>query len=131
MIESAVRTRLLGSAALAGLGVTRIEAAPANQPLVPPMITYQRIASTTSRTMEGLAGPHRPRIQIDCWATSYVTAKQMAEAVRQSLEGWRQAAGANEAIRGTFLDGDRDLYEPDTKLHRVSSDFFVWAAAAA
>ena len=83
-----------------------------------PAISYQRISSQPHVSMGGFCNLDNPRIQIDCWATSYSDAKGMAEAVRDAM----MSASAFNALEIS----DQDLFEPDLEIYRVSIDFSCW-----
>lgn len=83
-----------------------------------PAMSYQRISSQPQVSMGGFCNLDNPRIQIDCWATSYSAVKGMAEAVRDAM---MSAAGFN-----ALEISDQDLFEPDLEIYRVSIDFSCW-----
>lgn len=83
-----------------------------------PAMSYQRISSQPQASMGGFCNLDNPRIQIDCWATSYSAVKGMAEAVRDAM----MSAAAFNALEIS----DQDLFEPDLEIYRVSIDFSCW-----
>ena len=83
-----------------------------------PAISYQRISSQPQTSMGGFCNLDNPRIQIDCWATSYSAVKGMAEAVRDAM----MSSPAFNALEIS----DQDLFEPDLEIYRVSIDFSCW-----
>lgn len=83
-----------------------------------PAMSYQRISSQPQTSMGGFCGLDNPRIQIDCWATSYSAVKELAEAVRDAM----MSASAFNALEIS----DQDLFEPDVEIYRVSIDFSCW-----
>jgi len=74
-----------------------------------------------------------PRVQVDCYGTTFAQAKALARAIRDTLE----AGGTQGSIRFTpsLLEAERGPMIEDVgggrKAHRVSMDFFVWFSPAA
>jgi len=56
-------------------------------------------------------------MQIDCWATSFETVKDLANKMRQVVDS--ATAFASNLI------SDQDLYEDEINVYRVSMDFFI------
>lgn len=83
-----------------------------------PAVTYQVVDKPRIDTasLSGHNSRIRARVQVDCWATTYAQAKSLATATRNALLS---------AFTALNLD-DRDLYEDDTHIYRVSADFSVW-----
>lgn len=96
----------------------------APQKTPPPYIVLNRIGGRRDYHMQGASGLVASRVQIDCYATTYLDAKTLARAVAAILSGYR--AGA---IQGAFLDSERDLPASDSgevnHLFRVSLDFMI------
>jgi hypothetical protein len=63
------------------------------------------------------------RIQIDCWSTSVDEARAVADAIRSLFHYYERHNISG--IQGVFITDEREDYEPDTLLHRVSSDYLV------
>jgi Protein of unknown function (DUF3168) len=132
MMEAAIRSLLLADSAVTTLVGTRICPLVLPQKPTLPAITYQRISGQTQYTHDGPALA-RPRVQIDCWASDYDTAKSLAAAAAAVLSGFKGISSGVE-IEGVFSAGCREFYEAETRpapLYRVSSDYFIWLAAPA
>lgn len=87
---------------------------------VKPYATYFRVASSEDVTLDdngGIGNASNTRIQIDVWADSYGDAQAKAALVETALKGW----GVENII-----ESEQDMYEPETKLHRVMLDVSVW-----
>jgi len=102
--------------------------APQNSTL--PYIVYTVISDVRVQSMTGLSGLASPRIQFDCFASTYGGAKAVAEAVKVALAGYADTIGS-VAINGILLVDDSDLFEPPASgasvgTYRVSMDFIVW-----
>lgn len=90
-----------------------------------PALTHQRVSGVRELTHDGPDGVVWCRLQIDTWASSFVSATQLADAVRRVLDGFRGLAGEVTVQRAELL-ADRHLHEADLNLYRVSQDFGIW-----
>ena len=120
---------LTGNAGVSALVSDRVGPAPLPQDSEQPAVTYQIISRTAQYTHRGPAGLTRPRIQVDCWSTTYSESQQLAEQVRLALSGFRGQMG-DVSVSGLFQEGAIDLHEPEANLFRVSMDFLGWVAEA-
>lgn len=126
-VEYALRAALLGTPAVVALVSDRIGPEPLPQKPAMPAITYQLVSGVRWTGRAKPLGLARPRIQIDCWAVDYSQVKALAAAVQSAL---CPEHGLSGVFAGVEIDvitpaGERDIYEPDTGLRRVSADFFV------
>jgi hypothetical protein len=113
MVEAQIKTALKGNTA-AGDNVFAL--------ILPhdglrPAITYQVITEAPINSFQGSSGLDRVRLQIDSWAKTYDAALQLEDQIRPLME----AAGF-KGLRETR----RSEFEEDTKLYRVSADYWVW-----
>lgn len=120
MLESKLYTALSGSTKITVTSSvsTRIYPLIVPQESAMPAITYARVSGGQQNDLTGYSGLENPRIQIDCWATSYKEIKTIAENVHAVL----YAATTFKAI----LVSDMDFYESDVELYRESMDFKIW-----
>jgi len=130
MIEYAVRRQLLDDPTVAAIVGDRIYplTIPQGEPL--PVITYSVVA-TDEDNQEGDADTlARARVQLDCWATTYKQANDLARAVRLALPTTTGAIGSGtnrvEGVSIIPIETGRQLYEPDTGYYRVMLEFYVW-----
>lgn len=92
-----------------------------------PAITYQQISGPRGHDMQGAIGLTKARYQINCWAASYAKAKELAEAVRLTLDGYSSSGTinvvhlANEGDMPETLPGEDLLTRYGKRL-----DLFVW-----
>lgn len=85
-----------------------------------PAVTTQVIFTQGANDLDGEDGDLlNKRVQIDCWAESYDAARTLAETVRARMK-------TEAASFASLMLSDQDLFEPDTKLSRVSMDFSCW-----
>jgi hypothetical protein len=93
-----------------------------------PAVTYQVISATRTPTM--LHGDNLPskRIQIDAYSLDSSEAQAVVDAIREVFQFFvRGTIGDSPGIfvAGVFADTEQQLYEPDTKLYRVSIEFRI------
>ena len=90
-----------------------------------PAITYQRISGASEQSMTGASGLAHPRIQLDCWGSTYKDVTVLREVLRQVLQGFRGQLGTI-FINGVIYVNDQDFYEWETKTFRTSTDVKIW-----
>lgn len=83
-----------------------------------PYIVYSKVIGLPNNTLDGVAGTERHRFQIDVYATTYLQAKTVREQLKAAMAA---APFANIEIE------NQDFYESETKLHRIRSDWSIWA----
>jgi hypothetical protein len=86
-------------------------------PVTTPYIVYQRISANSENVLSGSTGLINTRLQIDCYAKTYVDALALAAQVDTLMSGWSVQNVSNPA---------QDAFEPDVRLHRVILDYSVW-----
>jgi hypothetical protein len=92
-----------------------------------PAITYTVIDKVCENTSTGYDESGTMRIQIDCWATSYASAKALAYQVRKSLSGWGESSTGTRVSR-CHLQSEQDMAADldeggDDGVHAVQLDF--------
>jgi uncharacterized protein DUF3168 len=129
-MEEALIALLLGDTALAALIAQRIF--PASRPQASPLpaVTLQRIGGGPLYADDGEVGLEEARLQIDCWGSTYTSAKQVARAVTRRLSGFDGPVGIT-VFQSIELDAERDLREPGSNAadypFRASLDFIIWS----
>lgn len=84
-----------------------------------PALTYQVIDSTSPQQFSGSTNLDNPRIQINSWARTLTEATQVAQQVRDALDGHIDAT-----MGATFLnEGDLPPAEDRRGIHQ---DFSIW-----
>ena len=63
-----------------------------------------------------------PRYQFSCMSPRYLEAKTVAAEIRNALQRFKGNMGGTRVIQGVW-DGAREIYEPDTKLYHIATDF--------
>lgn len=91
-----------------------------------PAISYNQVSGVRLRNIpNGPTGRAMPRITINSWAERYSAAKDLADAVRIRLDGFRGIMGSTDVGRVT-LDNEFDDFaeEAGTKgVHRILQDY--------
>lgn len=126
-LEDALYQRLAADETIDGLGPD-IHRSWRPQTQTGDCITFQRISTTPYQDNQGAIDVEVARVQVDVWASQQSTARAIAEAVKDSLDGWAQASGP--AINMTKLESDRDMEEPPrtgkgSPEWRVSQDYVI------
>jgi hypothetical protein len=129
-LRPALRAFLLGDASIfdavgGALPVPRIFPVVLPQGVKDPSIVYTRISGQGDHHMQGASGLARPRYQIDAYARKAEDANALADLVKARLDGFRGAMGAVN-VQGVFFETERDDYQAESELHRVSRDYFIW-----
>ncbi|MGP3699193.1 DUF3168 domain-containing protein [Rhodobacter sp. NSM] len=122
-MEEALRALLLASSGVTALAGTRVNFGSHSQGAGFPYVVLNTISDREGLTISGPDGMQQARVQIDCYAKTYMAAKQLSRAVRAVLHGH-----SGGGFQGVFLDGTRDQREPgdDTaRPYRVSLDFLT------
>lgn len=95
---------------------------PQNESL--PAITYFVDEDLPEPILDGSSSLRVSRFNVDCWSHKYTEAHALADAVEAVLVGFTGVFGTDNAghIR---LERRFDLFETETKLYRVSMQFFI------
>lgn len=115
-LESTLYSTMTADLGITTLVSTRIYPLRAPQPVTRPYITYQRITTNPVSSLNGNMYTVKATIQIDAWADSYATARDIYDAVKAYLMS--DPAG----IAAALLIDSRDFYEQETRLYRASLD---------
>lgn len=93
-----------------------------------PYCVVTRISGRRDNHMTGPSGLVESRIQINCYADTYTSAKTAARAVQAAVNGYR-GTFAGKQFQGAFIDGERDLpneSEAGAARFAVSFDLRIW-----
>jgi hypothetical protein len=129
--------RLEDDATVGTSAANRIYPAGAEQGAARPYITFQLISGGTVNDMApNASATFEARLQINCWADTYGAAVTLANAVRSSLNGWRNTA-LTPKVQSCLLDeaGEGDTFDgpfdgTDTRLYGRRMDFHLWYATS-
>lgn len=125
-LRPGLRTYLLADGAISSaVGGERVYSLVLPQGQKLPSIVYSKISNIGDHHMQGPSGLARPRMQIDCYALTQDAAVELAQMVKERMDGF-QGDMDTVNVLGVFFDLDRDLYDDPSGLFRVSQDYLVW-----
>lgn len=128
-MEEALRSLLASVSGVTSLVSTRIYWGQAPQSVDSAFIAMNVISAPRDYKMSGSTGLRSTRVQLDCWADKYSTAKTIARAVEAAVSGYSGTVSST-VLQGIFIDNERDDETPDTgdtkTRFRTSLDLIVW-----
>lgn len=89
-----------------------------------PFIVFTIENDEDQQILDGVSGTRDGRFIVDCYSARYLTADQLATAVKSALIGHRGTFGA-ETAEHIRKERELDLFEDDTELYRVNLQFFI------
>lgn len=116
------------------LAAGRVYALRAPQNSTAPFIIFQRIDSERWRAINGPSGIAQVTIQVDCYASTYYAAKELAAEIEEILDGYRGTVSWGEGspqefvrIGGVSLQNDSDLLDQTEEpfLYRNTATYLV------
>lgn len=90
-----------------------------------PCVVYDRVNVRRQQKFCGTDGLVRSTFQLDCYAATYLAAKNVAAATRAALVDFRGMMGA-DTVKAVHLDFEFDGLDADPGLYRVVQRFTVW-----
>lgn len=131
-MEEALRSRLRANAGIAALVGVRVDWIERPQGSGLPALTLQIVSPGRDYTYDGASGTASPRVQADCWGSTYLEAKQLSRALIAAMEPRATQGGVK--FGPSFIDAARDMppeeLDGGTKVYRVSLDIIVWNSPA-
>ena len=128
-MEEDIRTRLLATSGVTALVGQRVYCGSRPQGAVLPDVIINRISGAPIYTDDGESGLAEARLEIECWGTTYASAKNVARAVIASLSAFFGTVG-DTTFQYILLDAERDLREGGANsseyLFRTQLDFNCW-----
>lgn len=128
-IDESLVDILEAASAVTALASTRIYPLYARQTAVKPFIVYQRISSVREHSHSGPSSLARPRFQFRCAANTYGEARQLADAVRGALDGYKGTVASVEIGSITFeneIDVEEVADDSQSTVYSSILDFYVW-----
>lgn len=122
---SALRTRLLAASPVSAI-TTRIYWGEVPQGAALPYVRLNTISDPLDEHLKGYTDTQRPRVQADCFASTYATARDLAAKIIAALALPATAGGV--AFNRIKAEGPRDLGEDVDGIgfvHRASVDLLV------
>lgn len=126
-MDESLRAFLLGYPGITAEVADRVGPDPLPQGETLPAITFMDVSNTGSLSNDGPDCTTRARYQVSHWATTKEAAGRVERATRQVLNGFSGAWGGGVQVMGVFGRMTRALYEPETRLWRVVSDYQIVA----
>ena len=128
-MEEAVISLLLDDAGVAALVSTRVYPGSRVQGSALPAVVINRVSGAPVYTDDGESGLSQARLQVDCWGTTYSSAKGVARAVKAVLSAYNGAVD-DAVFQNVLLDAERDLREGGGNASeypfRTGLDFIFW-----
>lgn len=127
-IEKVLNDFMLADAAVAGLADTRMYPVKLPPSAVFPAITYFRVSTDRDETLDGPTGRAGARIQTSAWGNTYAEAKQLAEAIRLRLNGYRgpMTDGTDTVdVKRVSLITENDLHDDARDVFQVVQDWLI------
>ena len=95
-----------------------------------PAITYAKVSGPRIEHMGGKTGLEYPRVQINCWASTYSAAKALADKVRIAMDAYSGTWGS-DTIRACILQDEADFIDesPELEARRIfgiRQDYEIW-----
>lgn len=127
-MEEALRARLVSTAAVTAL--VQAKSIVWGKRIGLPAVALFLVAGRPDYHLKGRSGLASSVVQVDCWASSYVAARNLAAAVRQALDG-----ATADPLRGLSIEAERSTSETGdgapgatgpSDFYRVSLDVRVW-----
>ena len=91
-----------------------------------PCVVFNRGGVSRQVRYCGTDGILQTSVTLDCYATSYTAARELARVVRESLIDFRGLLGGLLAVRAASLDNEFDLLDIEPGLFRVSQSWTIW-----
>lgn len=128
-MEEQLRALIAGDTGVVDLVGKAVHWRLAPQSAAVPFVNLSVISGERDYHMLGASGLVNSRVQVDCWADRYSTAKAIARAVESAVSGFVGAMGAI-TFDGIMIDAERDDDFPATgdtgTRFRVSLDLNIW-----
>lgn len=128
-MEEAFIAHLLAASGVTDIASTRVFPFSRQQGSALPAITVQRISGAPLYADDGETGLENVRMQVDCWAMTYGSAKLLGRAATDAFSAFSGTVSGVE-FQFVTLEAERDEREVGANaaeyLYRVSLDFEVW-----
>lgn len=127
-IRPALREFLLGDTNIASLVAARVFPVVMPQGTKLASVVYTRVSGAGDYHMQGRSGYVRPRIQVAGWAPKADEAVNLANAVKDRLDGFTGVMGSGLGqvrVQGVFQSDEREMYDDFVQMFGVLRDFFV------
>lgn len=116
--------RLTAAPAVSALVGTRVFPSELPQEEAVPALVYSVVYDRPESTLTGVAAEllRAARVQVDAYARTYTAAKALEAAVTSALADLSEPSPGLSVVQ----DSARDLFDHETRFHRVLMEFTVW-----
>lgn len=125
MIAPGIRLAILANATVLATVVDRCYFVKLPQKPTYPAITVELISGDLNNCLNELPALTWSRVRVNCWATTYEAAVELAAAVETALNG-QTITVSGLLIRSVVADGMRDFYEPEVEAYYATQDYRIW-----
>ena len=126
MIEQSIFEILTQDNSISALVNTRVYPAKAiPQQAIYPLIAWQRIAGLPEQSLSGPNALEQTTIEIVCLAATHLAAAELADAVQEFLDGYKDSTILSAALQ-QYADVPSLQQEDKRTLFGVSLEFMVW-----
>lgn len=119
-IETAICSHLISRPSVSGKISSRMYPLKLPQNPTYPAVVYRKISGSRHHDIDIAM----PRIQYSCFASKYLDAKDLADAIRKELQRYKGYL-SGIPIKQIVFEGEQDFYEQDTKVYHVAIDFKI------
>lgn len=128
--EAVLRSALIANATVSGLIGTRIYPVLAPAAAQLPLVTWRRSGIVRAQTLGGPMGVPQVSVEYSIFASTYETAREIADAMRVTLDGYGGTVD-NTTVRQTALDNESDefvqLQGSDLPaVYQITQSYDVW-----
>jgi len=126
MLESGLISLLKANAGVSSLVATRMYPVLLPDKSTLPAVTYRTLSSLPTYTLTGALGMTTNRIEYTAWATSYLTAKAIIEAIVEALDNYTGTLADGTFVSRIWRTGSAvDSFEAEGNLYTCSIDFRI------
>lgn len=110
-----VRNILVAASGVTALVGQRISPVMRAQEETLPCVVLSLVAAAPTNILKGVPTLDSNRVQVDCFGSTYASARAVADACRAALEA-----------ADVVMDSEFESFEPDVDEYRVTQDWLVW-----
>jgi len=122
-LSEALYSYISANVGVAALQSTRVYALFLPQKPTYPASTYRLISSVPWQSRDD-KDFQRARVQIDCYASTYLAVEALANAMHGAMVAYTRSSAPR--VVEVQSANRSDIFDGDTEAHRISLDFFVW-----
>jgi hypothetical protein len=112
MLLEGIYARLAADSGVVGLGAGVFPSLAPKESVLPYCV-YTQVGASQVSSFAGTNRLQSARLRFSCYAKSYATAKQLAAAVKSSLQGLLATLSEGTRVEGTWLEYEGDDSEAD------------------